>query len=183
MFLRQLTVAAIAVAITLLLLADHGRSARSSTTTAARAGSTAAVAAATSTTRLRPRELTVLDGARVNGLWAALLSAARTGGWDGRVKGSVSGLRTHDEQAALYRLYLAGRGAPAFPADGPSRHLLANVRVLGPWAQAVDVTHARELIRVGAELGVDLTCPYYPSEPWHVEAVARFDLADISIDS
>jgi hypothetical protein len=118
-------------------------------------------------------EKMIVDGARVTEPWLWLLSEARENGWRGMLKGSISGLRSHDEQEHLYHLYLEGKGAPAFAPDGPSRHLEGNVSYLGDWAQAVDVTHARELIYVAGQLGVALHRPY-PHEPWHVESKGPF---------
>ena len=123
----------------------------------------------------------LFDQARVPLVWQTLLARARWNGWDGRVKGPVSGLRTYLQQERLYGCFMAGSCPPAFPPDGPSRHLQENVRATGPWASAVDVTRARELIRVAAGLGVWLTAPY-AGEPWHVEAAESFTEADIRLE-
>lgn len=113
------------------------------------------------------------DNARVNPAWLWLLLEARRRGWTGNVKGSISGLRTYDEQAYLHRLFVDGEGAPAFNPDGPSRHLIRNVGQLGEWAQAVDVTRPQGLVRAAAQVGVQLHVPY-AHEPWHVEARLPF---------
>ena len=132
------------------------------------------------TRRPRAGELQIFDGARIDGLWGLLLIRARWSGWDGRVKGPVSGIRTYSEQQALHNCYLAGKCAPAFDPAGPSRHLLANVRAAGAWSQAVDVTRARQLVRVAASLGVALHQPY-ATEPWHVEAGEPFSARRLDI--
>jgi hypothetical protein len=111
--------------------------------------------------------------ASVNRTWYWLLHGARKRGWQGYVNGPRGGLRTYLQQAQLYALYRAGRGAPAFPPNGPSRHLIRNVKKKGQWSMAVDVTGAEQLIRLAENMGVQLHRPY-PHEPWHVEASKPF---------
>lgn len=113
------------------------------------------------------------DQARVTFAWLWLLTECRRRGWKGGINGQRGGLRTYAMQAALYALFLSGRGAPAFPPNGPSRHLIRNVGVDG-WKQAVDGSEIDELIRIAGELGVRLHRPY-AHEPWHVEALEPFD--------
>ena len=105
--------------------------------------------------------------------WLWLLRKARHRGWNGWVNGPRGGLRTYAQQASLYALYKAGRGAPAFPPWGPSRHLVRNVKKKGGWYAAMDVSDPEGLIDAAAKLGVRLHRPY-PHEPWHVEAVKPF---------
>jgi hypothetical protein len=111
--------------------------------------------------------------ASVNRTWYWLLHGARRRGWQGYINGPRGGLRTYLQQAQLYALYRSGRGAPAFPPNGPSRHLIRNVKKKGQWSMAVDVTGAEQLIRIAENMGVRLHRPY-PHEPWHVEAVKPF---------
>lgn len=113
------------------------------------------------------------DQAVVTGEWLALLLwARRHGGWKGGVNGKRGGLRTYAQQASLFALFKSGLGAPAFPPNGPSRHLIRNVRDHG-WKQAVDVSDPEGLIRAAAKRGVVLHRPYQ-GEPWHVEAKKPF---------
>ena len=70
-------------------------------------------------------------------------------------------------------MFRAGVGAPAFPPNGPSRHLIRNVKKKGGWYQAVDVSNPEELIAIAGRMGVKLHRPY-PHEPWHVEAAKPF---------
>ncbi len=107
--------------------------------------------------------------------WAELLHQARQKGWRGSLNGSISGLRTHRDQKELYQRFLEGTGAPAFHPGGPSRHMIKNVRSVGQWAQAVDVSRPEELIAKAKSLGVDLHQPY-ADEPWHIEARTPFIL-------
>lgn len=118
------------------------------------------------------------NGAKVNGLWYVLLKRARRHGWNGKLTGPRSGARTYAMQLSLWLLYKAGRGAPAFPPNGPSRHLRRNIGRGKRWKQAVDVSDAPGLIKAAAELGVKLHRPY-PHEPWHVEAVKPFHLRGV----
>jgi hypothetical protein len=113
------------------------------------------------------------DLGRVTRPWLWLLRSARKAGWKGRLAGSMTGLRTYNQQAYLWNLYQSGRGAPAFPPWGPSRHLIRNVQRLGRWAQAVDTQDVSRLVRIARRKGVRLRVPY-SNEPWHVEAVRRF---------
>lgn len=129
-------------------------------------------------TKIKPWRYYRFDGAKVNGLWYLLLKNARKNGWDGRLNGPRSGARTRIIQAALYALYLAGRGAPAFHPNGPSRHLRKNIGKGKRWRQAVDVSDADGLIAAAAKDGVKLHRPY-PHEPWHVEAVEPFHRKDV----
>ncbi len=121
-----------------------------------------------------PGRLYRFDGALVSRPWLWLLSQARASGWPGHVKGPASGLRTYAQQDALFHLYLAGKGAPAFDPDGPSRHMITN---LGPgrwWMQAADITAPERFIAAAARLHVAIVRPYLPREPWHVEAARAF---------
>jgi len=97
-------------------------------------------------------------------------------GWQGTLS---SGIRTRSEQAHLYKLFINGQGAPAFKADGPSRHLERNVMNHGAWYQAVDVTDPYGLIKAAKKLGVQLHQPY-DSEPWHLEASRPFKAAQLN---
>ncbi|AKF08304.1 hypothetical protein [Sandaracinus amylolyticus] len=113
------------------------------------------------------------DLGRVGRSWLWLLRTARRRGWSGSLYGSRTGLRTYAQQASLWNLYQSGRGAPAFPPWGPSRHLVRNVRRVGTWYQAVDTNDVPRLIRIARGLGVSLHRPY-SREPWHVEARRSF---------
>lgn len=110
---------------------------------------------------------------RVTKPWLWLLKGARRAGWRGTLAGPRTGLRTYAQQASLYRAYLNGTGAPAFPPNGPSRHLLRNVKRLGRWAQAIDTQDVYTLIRYASRKGIRLHLPY-SNEPWHVEARSYF---------
>lgn len=114
------------------------------------------------------------DNAKVTYEWLWLLTKARQNGWKGSLTGPATGLRTYQQQARLYNLFIRGQGAPAFPPNGPSRHMIFNVKVRGRWAQAVDATDAEGLIAAARKVGVTLHRPYLPREPWHVEAVRKF---------
>ncbi len=105
--------------------------------------------------------------------WLWLLRAARRRGWRGSLYGERTGLRTYQQQLQLWNDYQAGRGAPAFPPWGPSRHLIRNVARVGRWYQAVDTSYVPDLIRIARGLGVSLHLPY-SGEPWHVEATRSF---------
>lgn len=111
--------------------------------------------------------------AKVNRSWYWLLMGARRRGWVGSINGPRGGLRTYLQQAQLYALYRSGRGAPAFPPNGPSRHLIRNVKKMGQWSAAVDVSDPVGLINAAAKMGVRLHRPY-PHEPWHIEAAKPF---------
>lgn len=113
------------------------------------------------------------DAGMVSRSWHWLLRSARNRGWRGTLYGPRTGLRTYAQQAALWNAYQSGRGAPAFPPWGPSRHLIRNVGRVGRWYQAVDTNDVGTLIRVARGLGVSLHVPY-AGEPWHVEARRRF---------
>lgn len=115
------------------------------------------------------------DKARVTKEWYVLLTKVRERGWRGRLDGRRKGLRTYAMQAALWALFQAGLGPPAFPPNGPSRHMIRNVRKVGGWYMAVDTTHAADLVAHASHLGVRLHRPY-GGEPWHVEAKASFRL-------
>lgn len=114
-------------------------------------------------------------GTPVTPAWKMLLERSRKAGWRGKTNGPLSGVRRHGQQKYLYDLWIRGRGAPAFPPSGPSRHLLRNIRRWGQWSQAVDVSRPRELVRAARSLGVELYAPYDP-EPWHIEARYAFSL-------
>lgn len=118
------------------------------------------------------------DEAKINGLWYVLLKKARRKGWDGHINGPRGGARTYAQQASLWAAYLAGRGNPAFPPWGPSRHLRRNISTGKRWKLAVDVSDPQGLIRAAAKLGVRLHTPY-PHEPWHVEAVEPFSFPNV----
>ncbi len=113
------------------------------------------------------------DLGSVDRAWLWLLRTARRAGWSGHLAGSRTGLRTYAQQAALYQLFLEGRGAPAFPPWGPSRHMIHNVMRLGTWAQAVDTQDVGTLISIARRHGIHLHTPY-ASEPWHVESTTHF---------
>lgn len=113
------------------------------------------------------------DAGVVSRSWHWLLRSARNRGWRGTLYGPRTGLRTYAQQAALWNAYQSGRGAPAFPPWGPSRHLIRNVGRVGRWYQAVDTNDVGTLIRIARGLGVSLHVPY-AGEPWHVEARRRF---------
>ncbi len=113
------------------------------------------------------------DLGRVGRSWLWMLRGARRRGWTGSLYGSRTGLRTYAQQASLWNLYQSGRGAPAFPPWGPSRHLVRNVQRRGTWYQAVDTNDVPRLIRVARNMGVSLHTPY-GNEPWHVEARRSF---------
>ena len=117
----------------------------------------------------------VWRGTPVTPAWKLLLQRSRKAGWRGKTNGPLSGIRGRVEQKQLYDLWLSGRGAPAFPPSGPSRHLRRNIRFWGQWSQAVDVSRPRELVRAARSLGVELHAPY-PPEPWHIEARYAFAL-------
>lgn len=124
----------------------------------------------------KSRKLEIVKGrAPLTRPWAELLHQAHMRGWKGSLNGSISGLRTYRDQLRLYRDFLRGEGAPAFHPDGPSRHVITNVRRQGQWYQAVDVSRPRELIRAAKKSGVDLYQPY-ADEPWHIEAQTPFIL-------
>jgi hypothetical protein len=119
------------------------------------------------------------DAATVSGQWFDLLTACRKHGWRGSLTGPRSGSRTYFMQKGLWLLYLAGKGAAAFNPDAPDpahkrRHMRSNIKTLGPWSQAVDVSDPEGLIAAAAKLGVALHRPYNPPESWHVEAVKPF---------
>lgn len=111
--------------------------------------------------------------AKVSRSWLWLLTEARKAGWRGWVNGPRGGLRTYLQQAQLFALYRSGKGAPAFPPNGPSRHLIRNVKKKGGWYQAVDVSDPQGLIAAAKKKGVELHRPY-PHEPWHIEAKKPF---------
>jgi hypothetical protein len=113
------------------------------------------------------------DLGRVTKPWLWLLKSARRAGWNGRLAGSRTGLRTYAQQNSLYQAFLNGTGAPAFPPNGPSRHLIRNVKRRGRWAQAIDTQDVGTLIRIARRKGVHLHTPY-SNEPWHVEATGYF---------
>lgn len=113
------------------------------------------------------------DLGRVGRSWLWLLRGARRRGWGGTLYGPRTGLRTYAQQASLWNAYQQGRGAPAFPPWGPSRHLVRNVQRRGTWYQAVDTNDVGGLIRAGRRMGVSLHTPY-SREPWHVEARRSF---------
>lgn len=113
------------------------------------------------------------DDAQVSRDWLWLLCTARAHGWSGRLNGPATGLRTRAQQQRLYRLFLAGRGEPAFAPDGPSRHMISNTRGSG-WFHAVDATRPQALIWHAGRLGVRLFRPHLPRETWHLEAVRPF---------
>ena len=113
--------------------------------------------------------------------WLWLLSEARKMGWNGSLKGPVSGMRTYEMQKKLYDCYRDKKncnGAPAFDPNGPNRsnamHLLNNVYREGEWRQAVDVHEPNQLIKIAGQLGVDLYQPYIDRETWHLEAKNPF---------
>jgi len=108
--------------------------------------------------------------AKVTREFAWVLDSARRRGWQGSLNGPRAGARTYAMQAALYALYRAGRGAPAFPPNGPSRHLRGNLTQGRGWMQAVDVSDPQGLLR---HAPVVLRVPF-PYEPWHVEAAGHF---------
>lgn len=110
--------------------------------------------------------------------WTELLLRARKNGWQGKTNGTLSGLRTGKGQKRLWKCFRAGRCPPAFHPQGPSRHIVRNVRRWGQWSQAVDVSRPGQLVSVARELGVPLRQPYL-DEPWHVEALAVWTLPDI----
>ena len=113
------------------------------------------------------------DQAVVTDCWLWLLLTARGKGWKGGINGPRGGLRSYAQQAALYAMFRAGIGNPAFPPSGPSRHLIRNMKARGHWSMAVDVSEPQQLIRIASKLGVALHTPY-PNEPWHVEAKRPF---------
>lgn len=117
----------------------------------------------------------IFAGARLTRPMALLLRTAALSGWRGKVNGPVSGARTHSEQADLHRRFLRGKGAPAFRPGTRSRHETRNVRLLGGWSQAIDVSRPGELLQVASEFGVGLSQPY-SDEPWHIEAEGPFSL-------
>ena len=114
------------------------------------------------------------DSAQVTFEWLWLLTEARKHGWKGTLGGPATGLRTYEQQKRLFSLFMTGRGAPAFSPDGPSRHMIRNVKRRGGWSQAVDATDPVGLIAAASKLGVRLHRPYLPREPWHVEAATKF---------
>lgn len=72
----------------------------------------------------------------------------------------VSGYRTYDEQAQLYRLYVAGLGNLAAP-PGTSNHergLAADVH-----------TENIELVALGDAAYANGLCQPVPGEPWHLQ--------------
>jgi hypothetical protein len=117
------------------------------------------------------------EGTPMTPAWKELLHRARQAGWRGSANGSRSGIRSHGQQKRFYSLWREGKGAPAFPPSGPSRHLRRNIRYWGQWSQAVDISRPKELIRVARKLGVQLHAPYDP-EPWHIEARYAFSLPE-----
>lgn len=117
----------------------------------------------------------MMNGERLSSPWMSLLVQAKEKGWRGKLN---SGIRTREEQAHLYSLFVRGLGAPAFKPDGPSRHLERNVARRGGWYQAIDVTHPEQLIQIAKELGVHLHRPYL-DEPWHIESAGFFSWKDV----
>lgn len=126
--------------------------------------------------KIEKRDVQVFKGAAVTPEWQELLLRAREEGWKGSLNGPSSGVRTYKQQQRLWRKFQRGKGAPAFPPKGPSRHLESNVRSSGSWSQAVDVSRPASLIKTARKFGVELHQPY-PSEPWHIEAAKPFSLS------
>lgn len=118
-------------------------------------------------------------------MWA-LLTRCRALGWKGNTNGVRAGARTYAMQKALWLLYRAGRGAPAFNPDLPDtqykrRHMRKTIEALGGWSNAVDVSDAPGLIAAAARIGVALHRPYNPPEDWHIEAIRRFTVGGIEM--
>lgn len=181
MVFRRLSQAAtaLACAVACLLFAQGLALVSQARSKAASHPATMTPSAMTANIDVADKAMVRFDSARVSYAWASLLAAARYRGmWDGKVNGPLSGVRTYAEQAKLWHEFLAGRGAPAFAPDGPSRHMKANYAPLGPWAHAVDVSRPRQLIAAAKRLGVNLWQPY-AGEPWHVEAAEHFGSADL----
>lgn len=116
-------------------------------------------------------------GTPVTPVWKELLERSKKAGWKGKTNGPRSGIRSYAQQERFYRLWRKGRGAPAFPPNGPSRHLGRNIARWGQWSQAVDVSRPKELIRIAGSLGAPLYAPY-PPEPWHIQARHVFSLPE-----
>lgn len=131
-------------------------------------GPSAPAASAPRKVALQPTRFYLFDRKRVSPEWFWFLSLARSSGWKGHLR---SGVRTYSEQSRLYDKFVAGTGAPAFPPDGPSRHMRENTRA--SWQHAVDVSHSGSLLRLARSSRVRLKRPY-PSEPWHLEAGRDF---------
>lgn len=108
------------------------------------------------------------DGKAVSQEWRWLLTLSRQAGWRGKLN---SGVRSWKQQNRLHQKFVAGEGPPAFPADGPSKHMQRNAPE--GWQHAVDVTNSKRLMQIASDSGVELTRPY-PSEPWHLEAKQPF---------
>jgi hypothetical protein len=130
---------------------------------------------------LPPNQLAVYyfgkSKAKVTAPWLWLLTTARRLGWKGDLKGSVSGLRTYEEQLEFFRISARG-GNKAFNPDGDNvskaHHLLPLTKFYGDSMMAVDVTEAEQLVEIAKKLHVHLTRPYNKpgmkkKEPWHVE--------------
>lgn len=123
-----------------------------------------------------PASESIFRGASVTSPWQQLLLRAREKGWKGHLTGERAGVRTEQDQTVLWRKFKKGTGTPAFPPNGPSRHLEDNVRSKGDWYQAVDVTKPSQLVAVASSLGVSLHQPYASTEPWHIEAREAFSV-------
>jgi hypothetical protein len=131
---------------------------------------------------LPPNQLAVYyfgkSKAKVTAPWFWLLTTAQRLGWKGDLKGSVSGLRTYEEQLGFFRASLRRGGNPAFNPDwdnvSKAHHLLPLTKFYGDSMMAVDVTEAEQLVEIAKKLHVHLTRPYNKpgmkkKEPWHVE--------------
>lgn len=141
----------------------------------AASGPSAPAASSAPLVSLKSNGLYLFDRKRVSPEWFWFLSLARSSGWRGHLR---SGVRTYSEQSRLYDKFRAGTGAPAFPPDGPSRHMRENNRK--PWQHAVDVSYSSDLLRVARASRVHLKRPY-ASEPWHLEAARDFGPSEVTV--
>lgn len=95
--------------------------------------------------------------------WNAMRDESlRTYGVDLVPQGPLSAYRTHDQQATLYDLYLAGDGAPANPPGSSSHEVGIAVDVATPQMRWV-------IDQIGAKYGWGKV--YAPGEWWHVDYV------------
>jgi len=95
--------------------------------------------------------------------WNAMRDEAlRVYGVDLVPQGPLSAFRTHDQQAQLYDLYLAGDGAPANPPGSSSHELGVAVDLGSPEMRSV-------IDQIGAKYGWGKV--HAPGEWWHVDYV------------
>jgi hypothetical protein len=129
----------------------------------------------------------VLDGTPIAlGLKIMLLDARKSGKWNGTLtsgdRRTVIARLLHrlgkSTQAALYKLFKEGKGAPANPPDRGTHQLLGDGVVgevhekLPWWRMGMDTSLGPELRAGLRDLGYEVTQPY-SNEEWHSNMTAN----------